>query len=50
MDIIDLHFCEKNIHRFELLKEKFPDNINKKITSDFYPNIFYLLTILKIQI
>ncbi|MCI6031835.1 selenium cofactor biosynthesis protein YqeC [Fusobacterium varium] len=35
MDIIDLHLCEKNIHRFELLKEKFPDNINKKITSDF---------------
>lgn len=35
MDIIDLNIIEKNIHRFELLKEKFPDDINKKITSNF---------------
>lgn len=35
MDILDLNISEKNIHRFELLKEKFPKDINKKITSDF---------------
>lgn len=35
MDILDLTLSEKNIHRFEILKEKFPDDINKKITSTF---------------
>lgn len=35
MDILDLNISEKNIHRFELLKEKFPKDINKKINSDF---------------
>lgn len=35
MDILDLNISEENIHRFELLKEKFPKDINKKITSDF---------------
>lgn len=35
MDILDLDISKENIHRFELLKEKFPKDINKKITSDF---------------
>lgn len=35
MDILDLNISEENIHRFKLLKEKFPKDINKKITSDF---------------
>lgn len=35
VDILDLNISEKNIHRFELLKEKFPKDVNKKITSDF---------------
>lgn len=35
LDVIELELIEKNIHRFNQFKEKYPKFINKKVSFDF---------------